>query len=153
MLEITRTLLDGYAGILRDGHVAASDIAEAWFGSDKGFAITIAIVNLVKALRDSRRSPFRFSNPGCPVCREMATPQKRLLLKIMLHIANGRAAGARRPSRVAKAMTRCQSCWPQNNCELSWTQSVHSIISRARRHFIDQSVAYAGNQKVASDIQ
>lgn len=95
VLETVRTLLALQIGILKDGAQAPADVAEAWFGRGSGLEITSAVLSLVNALRQSRRSMFRFSNPACKVCREFVTEHEHLLLRIVMAMQSGNLIGAR----------------------------------------------------------
>jgi hypothetical protein len=102
-LETVRMLLAGQMGIARQDGFVASDIAEAWYGRSEGLAITAATMDLLLALRHSRRSAFRFSNPTCPVCREYLTRHEILLVRVMLHVAKGKTHSA-----CADALALCE---------------------------------------------
>jgi hypothetical protein len=86
ILETMRTLLGVQIGILNGGAEATTDVAEAWFGLGTGLTVASEVFYLFKALRQARRSTFRFSNPACPVCREFVTEHEQMLIDIIVSL-------------------------------------------------------------------
>lgn len=84
VLEALRTFLGVQIGILKERAQAPADMAEAWLGLDTGLAVACEIRCLVKAVRHTRRSNFRFSNPPWPVFREFVTEHEQMLIRIIM---------------------------------------------------------------------
>ncbi|MEM6381609.1 MAG: hypothetical protein AAF739_02960 [Pseudomonadota bacterium] len=60
--------------------MAAFAEAEDIFGSDEGMIVAGRTLNLVKAIRRARRSPFMFNSPTCPGCSQIASVQERQMM-------------------------------------------------------------------------
>ena len=94
ILETVRIILGNQCGVLKHP-VSAGDVAEAWFGRGLGLDIASHCLSLIRAVRQSRRSNFRFSNPACPVCREYVSGHEEVLLRLLMGQLQGKLAAAR----------------------------------------------------------
>lgn len=103
VLDVMRALFSGWSGHANRQVPPASDVAEVWFGRGTGLDVARLVISLVSAMRSARRSVFRFSNPLCPVCRELVTPHELSLLGVIIHASAGRKADSR-----ADAMVVCE---------------------------------------------
>lgn len=83
VLEIIRVICAEYSSATPDKLRVAGDVADAWFGPTLGKVIFRSTARLLRALRQNRQSPFKFSNPACPVCRNYVTPHEQLLIKMV----------------------------------------------------------------------
>ncbi|MEL6734315.1 MAG: hypothetical protein AAFO98_00315 [Pseudomonadota bacterium] len=49
-------------------------------GPKEGPAIAYAVLNVMRTMREARKSTFRYNNPGCSCCRKRVSNCERLLL-------------------------------------------------------------------------
>ena len=95
VLEIIRVICAEYSSATPENLRVATDVADAWFGPTLGKAIFKLTSQLLRVLRQNRQSPFKFSNPACPVCRDYMTPHEQLLMKMVHSLMSGDVAKAR----------------------------------------------------------
>jgi hypothetical protein len=95
VLEIIRVICTAYSSATPESLRVANDVAEAWFGPTLGKITFRSTAQLLRTLRQNRQSPFRFSNPACPVCRDYVTPHEQLLMKMVHSVMCSDVAKAR----------------------------------------------------------
>lgn len=95
VLEIIRVICAEHSSATPESLRVANDVAAAWFGPMLGNIIFRSTAQLLRALRQNRQSPFKFSNPACPVCRDHVTPHEQLLMKMVHSVMRGDVAKAR----------------------------------------------------------
>ncbi|MEQ8429778.1 MAG: hypothetical protein RLN94_15105 [Roseovarius sp.] len=64
------------------------------FGADHGLAVAWAMSDLLREIRQSRRSTFYFSNPDCPGCARLITEHERRLVAALAALRRGRRSAA-----------------------------------------------------------
>lgn len=102
-LDVMRFFFTAHAQPESQAWMAAFELAAAAEGPELGPAVGWRALRVVQALRGSRRSAFRFSNPVCPGCRGVATETERRLMTMVLRLGRGELAAAR-----ADALLLCE---------------------------------------------
>ena len=64
-------------------------------------AVALLVLTQVQALRAVRRSPFRFSNPFCPVCSRRVTPDEMELLSLLRNCQTARDLATAHAARLS----------------------------------------------------
>lgn len=91
VLEALRLFCVGYANPDSFAWEAGFDVCLKEFGPAHGPQIGMGIMNVMRSLRLTRRSTFKFTNPACPCCRSSLS-EHELQLMILLkteHHADG----------------------------------------------------------------
>jgi len=64
------------------------------FGPRDAHAVSYAVCDLIRAIRQSRRSTFMFSNPNCRICQTILTAPERHLILALAAARQGRRGTA-----------------------------------------------------------
>ncbi|NUB44328.1 hypothetical protein GEU84_008035 [Fertoebacter nigrum] len=103
LLALLRHFCASFATPETQGWVLAFRIAVERWGPRDGPATGQALLAVAQAMRLTRRSVFVFSNPLCPGCRAVITPNERHMMRMIHAARRGRAGEAR-----AEAMLLCE---------------------------------------------
>ena len=88
-LDIMRCFFTAFASPASQGWIGAQEGSVAAYGLRDGPRMALALLRLVQALRGARRSPFRFSNPGCAHCRQVVTDTEARLIALIQEMRRG----------------------------------------------------------------
>ncbi|MEO0938811.1 MAG: hypothetical protein AAFY38_11715 [Pseudomonadota bacterium] len=77
--------------------------ADAFFPHTQSADCMRAALAAVQDMRASRRSCFHFSNPSCPCCSVIVTPDERHLVQLFQHVRQGHTSRA-----ASSAMLLCE---------------------------------------------
>jgi len=102
-LDVMRCYFSAFAHPPSQGWLGAMEWSAAAIGVRSGPQMAFALLRLVQAMRASRRSAFRFSNPACPGCRGIVTETEARLLSLIDDMRHGRTSSAH-----ANAMLLCE---------------------------------------------
>ncbi|MEM6441000.1 MAG: hypothetical protein AAF763_15045 [Pseudomonadota bacterium] len=102
-LQVMRFCFTTFAQPNSQAWIGAQEWAVASAGETKGSKLAFRCMRLVQALRMSRRTPFRFSNPTCPQCRAVVTETERRLMLVVGHLQREERSAA-----YAEAMLLCE---------------------------------------------
>lgn len=94
-LSVARGFFRGFADPPSQGWMGAFAAARVAFAPEVGPAAALAVLDVVGALRGTRRSAFRFSNPACPCCAERLTEHERQLMAALRAVREDRLDAAR----------------------------------------------------------
>jgi len=72
----------------------ATDVCRDRFGQVAGPQIAVALLNVLRAMRGSRKTIFKFTNPFCKVCSTKTSDCERLLVCAIAHTRNGNKSAA-----------------------------------------------------------
>lgn len=89
LLHIARRYFLSYANPTYPHWESAFDLAIQLFGADQGPGIAVALLNVVRAMRNARSTTFRFTNPLCPDCAPNISDGERLLFRAIQFIRCG----------------------------------------------------------------
>lgn len=89
ILQIVQLMCQNYAQPKSQAWEKALAQSVEKFGTIGGGAVAIAVLNMLCALRKSRRTSFQFTNPFCPCCRNSISECEMRLLNII----NGKRMG------------------------------------------------------------
>ena len=103
VLHIARRYCASYTRPKRPYWEDAIDVAVARFGDFHGPAIAVATLNVLRRLRPSRKSVFRFNNPYCDSCSKKLTECERRLMQTLHCVRCNDQSGA-----VIEAMILCE---------------------------------------------
>jgi hypothetical protein len=101
-LGVLRFMASSFAHPASQHWMQAMHLSVHAWGPSRGPALCHTLLNVMNAMRSTRRPDFRFSNPACPVCREQLTQHERHLIVSIHH--------ARRGERTALNATAAMLC-------------------------------------------
>ena len=94
-LVIARLFLMTFTKPQSHDWISAFEGATARFGPPFGATIAMAVSNVIRALGQSRTTPFQFINPHCPCCRNKICDEERYLLSALQATRRNRRSEAR----------------------------------------------------------
>lgn len=103
VLEIMRFFFVAYSDPGRHAWETAFSHARKAFGETRGPVMAAKVLEMVQAMRYSRKSVFRFSNPYCECCRLRISNSERHMLDAVCALRRGDTVGAR-----ANALVLCE---------------------------------------------
>jgi len=87
LLTVARYYFQSFAHPATEAWVKAFALAEERFPSSaaqtKASELAVALLAAVQAMRASRKSGFRFSNPDCPDCARILCEQERQFMEVL----------------------------------------------------------------------
>lgn len=83
ILQITQLMCQSYAHPHSHAWEKALLMSKERFGTIGGGVVATAVLELLNALRKSRRTTFKFTNPFCPCCRASVSECEMRLLAII----------------------------------------------------------------------
>lgn len=86
ILDVSRHFFCAYTETDVPHWERALKMAVDHFQTEDGPAIAISLLNVVNAMRSTRRNMFRFNSPYCPKCRKKITASESNLMK-SIHFA------------------------------------------------------------------
>lgn len=95
ILEVARYFFQTFALPHTQSWLAALHRAEARFSGSSGPGIAMDILAAVQAMRASRSSCFRFSNPACPGCSQIVGEHERQFMCVFQAVRRGQMGPAR----------------------------------------------------------
>ncbi len=95
LLTISRYFLVSYTKPQTLAWETAFDLSCADFGERDGPAVGLSVVNMLRAMRESRKTMFSFNNPRCPECGRRITDCERHLIASIKAARNRKSADAR----------------------------------------------------------
>lgn len=137
MLSVARHYFDAFARPEGQAWIAAVSKALELFGAKRGPEVSVAVLIAVQAMRQARRSTFRFSNPDCAICSAFATQHERSLMASLRAAARGR-----RDDAAAHAAILCEG----NDVRAL----VHALEVLAQRAFTQNAPVAATDEQQAS---
>jgi len=103
ILEIMRFYFVAYADPQRNAWEMAFEHGQRVFGTTRGPVMAARVLDVVQAMRFSRKSTFRFSNPYCECCRKRISNSERHILDAICALDRGDTVGA-----MASALVLCE---------------------------------------------
>lgn len=103
VLTILRLFCTTYANPESQAWENGFDCALSSFGPNHGPLLGPAIMNVMRSLRCTRKSNFRFTNPGCPCCRATLSDHELHMMRLLK--AERRGDG---PTRQTCAVILCE---------------------------------------------
>ena len=100
LLTISRYLLVSYAKPQTAAWEIAFDLSCVDFGECDGPLVAMALVNLLRAMRESRKTTFHFNNPRCPECAGRICDCERHLIGAIKAARNRKIADVRMESLI-----------------------------------------------------
>lgn len=100
LLKIARFFLVAYTKPQTQAWELAFDMGCSGFGNSLGPHVSMEIVNVLRAMRESRKTNFHFNNPACPKCAERVTDCERHLVRTIKAVRSRRVADARMESLI-----------------------------------------------------
>lgn len=100
LLKIARFFLVAYTKPQTQAWELAFDMGCTGFGESLGPHVSMEIVNVLRAMRESRKTTFHFNNPACPKCAERVTDCERHLVRTIKAVRSRRVADARMESLI-----------------------------------------------------
>lgn len=95
LLRIVRVFCIAYCEPQRPYWESAFELAKADFGDRDGPLIANGILTVLKEMRSSRSSTFRFNNPRCKLCSKKITIYERLLIETIMLLKQGNRTASR----------------------------------------------------------
>ena len=95
MLVVLRHFLTSFAKPETQAWIMAFGIAGERWGVSDGARMAQGLLAVVQAVAGSRHLPIRFSDPLCPRCRELVTPDEAAMLMMLHHMRRDDTAAAR----------------------------------------------------------
>ena len=103
MLEIMRYFFIAYTDPQRNAWEMAFMHAQNRFGTVRGPVIVSRALDVVQAMRLSRKSSFRYSNPYCTCCRERISHSEKHIMETIRAFDRGDPVAAQ-----ANALVLCE---------------------------------------------
>lgn len=94
LLSVVRHFITSFAAPDTQSWTEALRIASDTFGVSEGAKAAVTLLGVVEAMRRSRRSTFQFSDPNCPTCCSVVTPNERHLMRMVHALRRGRVSEA-----------------------------------------------------------
>lgn len=95
VLDIFRNFLLSYTNNEHPHWELALTLSDNHFGENYGPQAAISVLNVLRAVRMSRKSCFQFNNPNCAGCRMKLTDCERHLLRTLRFARTGNMAKSR----------------------------------------------------------
>lgn len=95
ILTIARYYFQTFALPQTQSWLAALQVADTRFPGTSSAGIAMDILAAVQAMRMSRSSPFRFSNPACPGCSQIIGEHERQFMCVVQAARRGQMGSAR----------------------------------------------------------
>lgn len=103
VLAISRFYFQSFAIPESQMWMRALEVARDCFGEARGGELGNLVLDMVQAMRLSRRSGFRFSNPGCACCSQILSENERQMMGVFIAVRHGLLSQAH-----AHAMILCE---------------------------------------------
>lgn len=100
LLTISRYFLVSYAKPHTSAWEIAFDLGCLDFGERDGPLVAMALVNLLRAMRESRKTTFHFNNPRCQECAGRICDCERHLMAAIRAARNRKIADVRMESLI-----------------------------------------------------
>lgn len=143
LLEMMRYLFRTYASPMEQEWMRCVQLAHTYFAGAHEAEILNNVIWVVDAMRCSRQSGFRFSNPNCSNCAQYLCSDERLLVGTLSAVRRGQKSLAH-----ANALLLCEGNDPVHFLEV--TGRLGRNIARFRAPFSEKC---APNQTHGPEIQ
>ncbi|MEL6682063.1 MAG: hypothetical protein AAFQ09_05395 [Pseudomonadota bacterium] len=94
ILTITRFFLQSFACPQSHAWLRAYDIAQTAFGDELGPVMAARLVDVLRSVREARRSVFHFNSPICDGCATIVSEHERRLMGALQAVRRGNAGRA-----------------------------------------------------------
>ncbi|MDX8354795.1 hypothetical protein [Cognatiyoonia sp. IB215182] len=94
ILTIARFFFQSFACPQSHAWLRASDIAQTAFGDEIGPIIAARLVDVLRSVREARRSVFHFNSPVCEGCAAIVSEHERRLMGALQAVCRGNAGRA-----------------------------------------------------------
>ncbi|MCR9135669.1 MAG: hypothetical protein NXI27_06735 [Alphaproteobacteria bacterium] len=95
LLDMVRHFLLAYTKHDHPHWETALELGSRYFGARNGPLTTFAVLDVIKALRTSRKTCFTFNNPRCGTCRNKLSDCERHLCRTLHFARNGERSRVR----------------------------------------------------------